>query len=317
MAKVKVAILAGGWSSESGVSTKSGKAAYHALDREKYDVTMYDPKYDLDKIIANKDRIDVAFILLHGRYGEDGRIQGLLDILGIPFVGSGVLASAMAVNKRVAKMIYRAEGLKVARDMFITRKGDMSLDSLADNIVDTLGPNAVLKPVEEGSSIGMSVCSNREEILDGLKKAFDYGKEIMVEEYIKGTEITCCVIGNQELETLPLIEIVPKSQYRFFDYEAKYKAGATDEICPARIEKGLEERAGAIALRAHTALGCNVWSRSDMIIRDNDIYLLETNTIPGMTETSLFPLAAGKAGVSFSELLDKLISLSITSFSIM
>jgi D-alanine-D-alanine ligase len=311
MGKIKVALLAGGWSSESAISSKSGKAAFDALDRDRYDVTMYNPKDDLDKVIANKDRIDIAFILLHGTYGEDGRIQGMLDILGIPFVGSGVLSSAMAVNKHIAKMVYRAEGLKVARDMVISRASGMSMDTLADKIIETLGPNTVIKPVEEGSSIGMSVCRDRAEILDGLKKAFEYGGETMIEEYIRGAEITCCVMGNQELETLPLIEIVPRSQYRFFDYEAKYKAGATEEICPAAIEKRLAERARAIAVSAHRALKCSVWSRSDMIIRDKDIYLLETNTIPGMTETSLFPLAARQAGMTFSGLLEKLIALSM------
>jgi D-alanine-D-alanine ligase len=235
----------------------------------------------------------------------------MLDILGIPFVGSGVLSSAMAVNKHIAKMIYRAEGLKVARDMVISRASGLPVDTLADKIIETLGPNTVIKPVEEGSSIGMSVCRDRAEILDGLKKAFEYGYETMIEEYIRGAEITCCVMGNEELETLPLIEIVPRSQYRFFDYEAKYKAGATEEICPAPIEKGLAERARAIAVSAHRALKCSVWSRSDMIIRDKDIYLLETNTIPGMTETSLFPLAARQAGMTFSGLLEKLIALSM------
>lgn len=311
MGKINVAILAGGWSSESAISSKSGKAAFDALDRDRYDVTMYDPKDDLDKVIANKDRIDIAFILLHGRYGEDGKMQGMLDILGIPFVGSGVLSSAMAVNKHIAKMVYRAEGLKVAKDMVINRASGLSMDTLAVKIIETLGPNTVIKPVEEGSSIGMSVCHDKAEISDGLKKAFEYGDETMIEEYIRGTEITCCVMGNEELKTLPLIEIVPRSQYRFFDYEAKYKAGATEEICPAPIEKGLAERARAIAVRAHRALKCSVWSRSDMIIRDKDIYLLETNTIPGMTETSLFPLAARQAGMSFSGLLEKLITLSM------
>lgn len=305
--KNRIAVLAGGWSGERQVSLKSGKAVYEALNRERYGVTLYDPRDDLETLIRKKGEIDLAFVLLHGRFGEDGRIQGMLDLLQIPFVGSGALASAMAMNKRVAKDVFRRAGLPVAEDMILNRGEGFS----ADEIAERLGVPLVVKPVSEGSSLGIAVAHDRDSIAEGIRKAFQYGREVMVEAYVAGTEITCCILGNQVLEALPVVEIVPTDAYAFFDYEAKYTPGATREICPAPIAPHLAERAGEWAKAAHRALGCRVWSRSDMIIRDETLYLLETNTIPGMTETSLFPLAARAAGMSLSDLLDRMIRLSL------
>lgn len=305
--KIRVALLSGGWSREREVSLKSGEAVYRAIDKGKYDVIRYDPREDLPLLIEAKKDIDIALNLLHGKYGEDGCIQGVMDILDIPFVGSGVLPSAMALNKKVAKQAYRSIGLGVAKDVVLRNGQDFSIEEC----VRELGDKTAVKPVSEGSSIGMSVCRSPEELLAGIKKAFQYDREVMVEEYIDGTEITCCVLGNQQLVTLPLIEIAPDASYRFFDYDAKYTAGATQEICPAPLPEKLAEICQAYGKAAHGVLGCSVWSRSDMIIRDENIYLLETNTIPGMTENSLFPLAARAAGMSLSELLDELITLSL------
>ncbi len=305
--KIRIAVLSGGWSGEREVSLKSGKAVYDALNRERYRVTRYDPRDDLEALIKKRAEIDLAFILLHGTFGEDGRIQGMLDVLRIPFVGSGVLASAMALNKQVAKDIFRGVGLRVAEDMLLKRGDRFS----ADRVIETLGSPVVIKPVSEGSSLGITIARNRETIVKGIEKAFQYDGEVMVEAYVGGTEITCCILGNQDLEALPVVEIVPAPAYGFFDYDAKYSPGATDEICPAAISPSLTEEAQAYARMAHRALGCRVWSRSDMIIRDETLYLLETNTIPGMTETSLFPLAARSAGMTLSDLLDKMIFLSL------
>lgn len=307
MAKIRIAVMAGGWSNERDISLAGGEAVFKELDRKKYDVRMYDPRNDIKKIIEQKENIDLAFILLHGRYGEDGRFQALLDILGIPFVGSGVLSSAMAMNKMIAKKMYGIEGMKVPEGIIVEKGTRLSPRELRKG----LGDMTVVKPLNEGSSLGMSMCRNEEELLAGIEKAFQYGNEIMIEAYIKGREITCCVLGNNRLETLPLIEIVPKNIARVFDYESKYTPGATDEICPAEIDRKTEERARLYAIKAHQALRCRVWSRTDMIIGEDGIYILETNTIPGMTKTSLFPLAARTAGMSFSELLDKLIALSL------
>ena len=309
--KIRIAVLAGGWSGERGVSLKSGKAVYNALNRDRYDVTLYDPKDDLEVLIKKREEIDLAFILLHGTFGEDGRIQGMLDVLHIPFVGSGVLASAMALNKRIAKDVFRGVGLRVADEIILKRREGFSVDRL----VETLGSPVVIKPVSEGSSLGISIAHNRKEIQEGVEAAFQYDGEIIAEPYLKGTEITCCILGNQDLEALPVVEIVPTAAYGFFDYEAKYKPGATDEICPAPISPFLAEEACSYAKTAHRALNCDVWSRSDMIIQDEVVYLLETNTIPGMTETSLFPLAARAAGMTLSDLVDKMITLSLEQYA--
>ena len=306
MSKLKIAVLAGGWSREREISILSGNAAFKALDKKKYDVTLYDPKNELAELMAQKENIDLALILLHGKYGEDGCMQGLLNILGIPYVGSGVLASAVTVNKKTTKDIYRSEGLTVATDVLIKKGEDYS----TREIMNLVGKKTVVKPLDEGSSVGMSLCGSEEELAMGIETAFACGQEIMVEQYIAGREVTCCVLGNRKLETLPIIEIVPKEKYRFFDYDAKYTPGATEEICPAELGEKTQKTINDHAKKAHHALGCSVWSRTDMIVKDKEVYLLETNTIPGMTKQSLFPLAARAAGLSFSELLDQLITLS-------
>jgi D-alanine-D-alanine ligase len=305
--KIRIAVLAGGWSGEREVSLKSGKAVYDALNRERYTVKRYDPRDDLELLIRERSDIDLVLILLHGKFGEDGRIQGMLDVLEIPFIGSGVLASAMAMNKRVAKGVFRRAGLPVAEDAILYQGDRFSVDE----VMERLGAPVVIKPVSEGSSLGITIAYDPQRILDGIKNAFQYDAEIMVEAFIGGTEITCCVLGNRLLEALPVVEISPTEGYAFFDYKAKYTPGATREICPAPIAPHLAEAAGECAKRAHRALGCRIWSRSDMIIRDERLYLLETNTIPGMTETSLFPLAARAAGMSLSDLLDRMIALSL------
>ena len=309
MGRLRIALLSGGWSGEREISLKGGEAVYLALDRQKYDVTRYDPRDDLGDLMRDRESIDIAFILLHGKFGEDGCIQGFLDLMGIPFVGSGVLPSALALNKKVAKQLYRSSGLKVADDVIVKRGREYPIDQ----IVETLGPSTVVKPVAEGSSLGMSICHTDKELSKGLQSAFQYDEEVLVERYIKGREVTCAVLGNKSLDALPLIEIVPNPEYAFFDYEAKYKPGATKEICPAPLSEEQSEKAQSCAKRAHEALGCRVWSRTDMIVQGEDVYVLETNTIPGMTETSLVPLAAKTAGLSLSELLDRLMELSLES----
>ena len=312
MPKMNIAIISGGWSREREISIKSGNSVYESLDKNRYNATIYDPSNDLELLIKNRSSIDLAFILLHGRFGEDGCIQGFLNLLKIPFVGSDVTASAMAFNKRVAKDIYRLAGLNIIKDVTL-RKGDYYS---VDQIDDILGKKTIVKPLSEGSSFGITVCSSPGELKKGIEATFKFDKEIMIEQFIKGREVTCCILGNKTLEALPIVEVIPNNDHKFFDYEAKYTRGAAKEICPAVLSSDIAEKVVQCAERAHRALHCRVWSRTDMIILENDVYILETNTIPGMTENSLVPLAARAAGLSMSQLLDKLITLSLENQNI-
>ncbi|MCD6265285.1 MAG: D-alanine--D-alanine ligase [Deltaproteobacteria bacterium] len=306
MGKLRVALIAGGWSREREISLKSGQYVYDNLDKDKYDVKRYDPSRDLLRLIEESKNLDLALLVLHGKRGEDGSIQGLLDLLHLSYVGSGVLASALAMNKAVSKELFRCTGLNVPKAMLFFRNQD--IDPV--RIFSVLGKPVVIKPVDEGSSIGLSICYKKEEIVEAIKDTFAISPEVMLEEYIKGREVSCAVLGNREPEALPVVEIIPHEKYRFFSYTAKYETGASQEICPAQISSDVYKKIQDFAIKAHCLLGCRSFSRSDMIVTAKDVYILETNTIPGMTENSIFPLAARTAGLSFSKLLDRLIELA-------
>ena len=307
MTKLKLALLAGGISSERDVSIKSGNQVYDALDKARYDISRYDPATDLGKLVADASRIDVAFIVLHGPYGEDGTVQGLLDLLNIPYQCSGVLGSALAMDKWSSKRLYKEAGLPVPPFEVLVRGQAYNPEVLAEDV----GFPLVIKPRYGGSSIGISVVQTPQELPEALTSAFQYGPYVIAEAYLEGTEITGGVLGNHDLQLLPIVQVIPESRYTFFDYEAKYSEGATREICPAPIEETLSDRAQSYATTAHQALCCRGYSRTDMIIHDDIIYVLETNTIPGMTPVSLFPLAAKTAGISFNQLLDRLLELAL------
>ena len=307
MKKLTIALISGGVSSEREVSLKSGNQVFEALNKEKYTVLRYDPKTDLQKLMADAPTVDAALIILHGPYGEDGTVQGMLDLLDIPYQGAGVLGSALAMNKLAAKQLYEKAGLRVPSYVCLTRRDPID----ADDCIKQLGLPLVIKPVSGGSSIGMSIVKSRDALDGALKKAFEFDRTVMVEAFIKGLEITVGVIGNDRLESFPPIEILPGEGYEFFDYEAKYTAGATQEICPARIDDAMTEKVQHCARVAHDALFLRGYSRTDFILKDGEFYVLETNTIPGMTPTSLLPRAAEAAGMPFSLLLDRLITLSI------
>jgi D-alanine-D-alanine ligase len=302
-----VAVLYGGRSSEREVSLTGGKQVMQSLDPARYRITGYDLRDDLPRLVAEASQIDVALIILHGRHGEDGTVQGLLELLGIPYQGSGVLGSALAMNKKLSKIIYRQAGLPVARDLVLTRGEPCS----PETIIKALGLPLVIKPNQEGSSFGVSLVQRKARLEEGLKKAFELDGEVLIEEYLAGREITAGVLGNTELQALPLVEIVPSEKYPFFDYEAKYKKGASREICPADLDAETTRRAQEYGVLAHRALGLRGYSRTDMIVVGKELFLLETNTIPGMTPTSLLPLAARAAGMDFSRLLDRLIELAL------
>ncbi|MFH1136828.1 MAG: D-alanine--D-alanine ligase [Pseudomonadota bacterium] len=306
--KLRVALISGGKSAEREVSLKSGAQVRAALDPEKYLPFDYDPKTDLHRLMADAPNLDVALIILHGRFGEDGTLQGFLDLAGLPYQGSGVMSSALCMDKRATKQMYRFHGLPAARDVALERGKKFD----PENILEQLGLPLAVKPCSEGSSIGISLVRTAEGLAPALAKAFELDRFVLVEEFIEGREITASVLGNDELEALELIEIIPGGNYEFFDYEAKYKPGASREVCPALLDATLARQAKELGLRAHQALFCRGYSRTDMIVaRDGAFYLLETNTLPGMTETSLFPQAAAASGLPFPRLLDRLIELAL------
>ncbi len=307
MKKRTIALLAGGISSEREVSLNSGEQVYAALDKSRYDVVRYDPKTDLPQLMADAASIDAALIILHGPFGEDGTVQGMLDLLDIPYQGAGVIGSAVAMNKLAAKRLYAEAGLNVPPYCIVKRGPLPELGGCIQHLELPI----VVKPVEGGSSIGIAIAQTPEELRQAVEDAFRYDRLVLLEKFIEGTEVTGGVLGNDDPEALPLIEIIPGEKHSFFNYEAKYKAGETTEICPARINEMLTDRAQAIAVKAHEALFCRGYSRTDMIIQGDDIFVLETNTIPGMTATSLFPQAAAAAGLDFTRLLDRLIELSL------
>ena len=307
MKKLTVALLAGGISSEREVSLQSGDQVYEALDKDKYQIRRYDPKTDLGRLVKDASGIDVALIILHGPYGEDGTVQGLLDLLGIPYQGSGVLGSALAMNKAVTKKLYELAGLPVPSYIIYDRSDNVNVDAC----VKQLGLPLVVKPVSGGSSVGMSIVRSAADLQDALDKAIVYDNAVMAEAFIAGIELTAVVIGNKKMKALPIIEIVPDKSREFFDYEAKYTPGVTQEICPSRIDDELTQQTQSYAKIAHRALYCWGYSRTDMILIDRKIYVLETNTIPGMTATSLLPQAAQVGGLSFSQLMDNLIELAL------
>lgn len=306
--KIQLALIAGGKSGERDVSLAGAQGVLAALDREKYDIHQYDPAIDLERLARDTEKIDVAFILLHGPLGEDGSMQGFLDLLGLPYQGAGVLGSALAMDKNLAKVLYRQEGLPVA-DWLMAKPGDAARP---EELSSNLGFPLVVKPVAQGSSLGMSIVHDNSELAAGLEKAFSFDDAVMVEQYLNGREITVGVLGNDDLTALPLVEIIPGKEHPFFDYTAKYTPGATVEICPADFSEDIARLAQDYGVRAHKALQLRGYSRTDMIVaEDGSIRVIETNTIPGMTPTSLLPQAAKEYGLPFPQLLDRLIELAL------
>ncbi len=306
--KLHIALIAGGVSGEREVSLNGAAGVEKVLDPEKFIVRRYDPATDLARLAADAPGIDFAFILLHGLYGEDGTMQGFLDLLGIPYQGSGVLGSAIAMDKQLAKELYTLNGLPVADSSLLTSEDKLEIPQL----LGRFGLPVVIKPVHEGSSLGLSLARSEEELLTGIERALGHDSHVMVEKYISGRELTVGVVGNNDLQALPLIEIVPGEEFSFFDYDAKYKPGATKEICPARVSDKITKLAQRYAVAAHKALRLRGYSRTDMILAPDDaLYLLETNTIPGMTATSLMPQAAAAHGWPFPQFLERLVALGM------
>ena len=337
----------GGISTEHEISLETGTTVINALDNEKYNLKpvvieksgnwlvprgfsdkvpeKIDNEYikrnkdDFDEVAASvaidkmvNENTDVVFITLHGRYGEDGTIQGLLELARLAFTGSGVTSSATAMNKEKSNEIYCFHGLQVPDYITINKESykngwDETLNRLAKDI----GFPCIIKPSDGGSSAATFILKSQNEVEEKVLAGFEISDSLMFQKYIQGDEVTCAVLDTEDHPvSLPPTQIIPKTS-EFFDYTAKYVKGASEEVTPPRLPDKFIKKAQEIALLAHKILGCSGLSRTDMILKGDEFFVLETNTIPGMTATSLYPQAAAKIGLSFPELLDKLINKAI------
>lgn len=303
----RVALLAGGTSGEREISIASGKGAKAALEEAGFGVEWLDPAKgeDLKRLIDEK--FDVAFLCMHGKMGEDGTIQGMLELLHIPYTCSGVQASAIAMDKVKSKIMYLTGDIPTAK----FRQLEFGDDIDCAELVDTFGIPCVVKPATEGSALGVEIVTAAEELPGAIERVFAIDKQALIEQFVEGTEVTAAVLGNDDPEALPVIKIVPKKG-EFYDFESKYAPGGSDHICPAPIPDDVTAKIQAYAKVAHKVLGCRGVSRSDFIIdAEGTPWILETNTIPGMTATSLLPDAARVAGMTFPELCTKLIEFAL------
>ncbi len=303
---MKVAVLYGGVSGEREVSLTSGKGMIEALKERGHDVVAIDFHPERANELLSLEA-DVVLSALHGKYGEDGRVQSLLEMAQLPYTGSGVLASALAMDKARAKIIFAAAGIRVARDVLVE-----SADEIDLKVAEWGGEfPCVVKPAQEGSSNGLTIAMDETMLRDGIAKAFECDTAVLVEQYIKGRELTVPVLGNRGNEyALPVIEIIPKNE--FYDYESKYTEGGSVHVCPAELPDALTKEVQDAAVLAHRALGCAGYSRSDFLVSEDGLaYILETNTLPGMTPLSLFPDSARTVGISYGELLERFIELAL------
>lgn len=341
MNKLNVIVLMGGKSPEHEISILSGVNVVAGLDQRKYEVlpvvisktgkiwklTTKDSLLSLssplkfkgtkqeivlseEKLISGVESLSVKnsniiFIAMHGPYGEDGKIQGMLDLTGIPYTGSGVLASAIGMDKEVFRKLMKEAGLSIPKYIVLTKKDKNNLE-----LVKEIGDFPYfVKPNDQGSSVGASIAKNKTQLLIAVKEAFKFSEKVLVDEYIKGVELTCGVLGNTKLIALPPTEIVPRGE--FFDYESKYNESGSLEITPARISKKNENAVKDLAMKVYNAIGAKGFARIDFILRKDKLYILEINTIPGLTKVSLLPKEAEASGISYSRLLDMIIGYAI------
>lgn len=307
---MKIAVLYGGVSNEREVSISSSKGIIEALEKNGHDVIGIDfhPERLQEVIELN---VDLVFIGLHGKHGEDGCVQGLLDMLEIPYVGSGVMASSVAMNKFKAKQLFEQAGIPVAKGEQYRMDQETNIDEVVDHIHANFEFPFVIKPNREGSTVGLTIVRHENETKEAVKKAAENDLYILVEQFIKGKELTVPVLGEIHKEkSLPIIEIIPKNE--LYDYEAKYSVGGSEHIIPARIDKDITEKIQAYAVLAHQILGCETYSRADFLLTEEGVpYILEVNTLPGMTPTSLFPDAAKSIGISYEEMIEQFVQLSL------
>ena len=289
----KIAVLMGGPGEEKDVSLKSGEAIKKALNHNGYDVTSIILDTKLEKLVKELLSVDLVFLGLHGNIGENGTIQGFLDALGIIYTGSGPLSSAICMDKNISKIIAKNNGI-------MTPKW-----KLCDTVIDDAKMNypVIVKPNGQGSTVGLRIAHNESELKPALEYAFNYDNSVLVEEYIQGRELTVMLIDGK---AQPVCEIIPS--HEFYDYECKYTAGMSKYICPAEIDDNISNYVKKISENLFDLLKCENYSRADFRMDDqNKFWFLEMNTLPGMTDTSLAPMSALAAGISFNELIDKIV----------
>ena len=298
---INVALLAGGTSAEREVSLASGKSVKEALDHAGFQVTFLDPANREDLIALVSKPFDVAFLALHGKGGEDGTIQGLLETISIPYTGSGVWSSATAVNKIISKFFYNEAQIPTPQSMVIE-----SNKVSAEEVEKKVGIPCVIKAATEGSALGVYICKSTEEVSSAIEKVFTVDTSAFAETFVSGDEYTVGVLGGKHPQALPVIKIIPVNE--FYDYESKYAEGGSQHICPAPLSEEDTKKAQELALAAHAVLHCEGVSRSDLIQDETGkFWVLETNTLPGMTSTSLLPDAARVNGMSFEELCTQML----------
>ena len=303
----KVLVLDGGLSTERAVSKNSGASITKALKKSGFIVEEFDFQGKLEKVIEQFNP-DVVFIALHGRYGEDGTVQGMLELLGVPYTGSGVAASAVCMDKLITKRLFNSIGVQTP-EYFSLSKGEIIPFSVARERLKS--DRVVIKPVDQGSTIGITIAKTSDEYIHGIKEAFSLSDRVIVEAFISGIEITVSVIGNGDsIRVLPIIEIVPEND--FYDYESKYTPGMSHHIIPARISKKSYEIAQKLSAFIYKEFNVRHFGRIDfMVDKKGEVYALEVNTIPGFTETSLLPDAARAAGISFEELVTSIVQFAL------
>ena len=316
----------GGPSSEREISLITGQAVFENLDKQKYSSTLVEMSKDGKFFIVQKNKkskfnflglakvkFDVVFIAMHGTPGEDGGVQGMLEVLGVKYTGPGVLSSALAMNKVYAAQVYLANGLP--HPDFVHFKKDAwkrNQDWIINDIVSKVGFPMVVKPVDQGSAVGVSKIKSHDELVKVFEKTIKLFPSLMAQKFIKGQEATCGVLEKDGLAmALPPTHILPNLG-EFYDYKSKYSTGGSTHICPADFGEITNEQIQNLAILAHKALNCRGMSRTDIFVADDKkLYILETNTIPGMTPTSLFPEAAAKAGIGFSKMLDYIVKAAL------
>jgi len=296
-----VGVLMGGLSSEREVSLRSGAKCHEALLSLGYDAVPLDVGRDV-AFRLREEGIEVAFLALHGRYGEDGSIQGVLEYLGIPYTGSGVLASALGMNKTACKKIVAQNGVPTPDYVELDHTTDA--EELTTLCVERLGLPAILKPVNEGSSVGVVKCKSQSQLSSAVTEARQRYGNVFVERFVDGKEITVSLIENGGVVTgLPVLELIPKNE--FYDYEAKYTKGMTQFVLPANLPAAVAREAQALSETVFRAVGCRGYARVDLMVgRDGTPYFIEVNTLPGMTELSDLPAQAKVAGISYEELVE-------------